>query len=298
MSGPVPASQTQPGQSAARQSRTPGHEHQVTKWSEAGAEAALDAVSIEEPLEIRLSFHSGQARVEQSLAITMRTPGEDEALAIGFLAGEAIIGDPADIRSVGHLGQPSPDKALQNILQVELEDWVGVDIEALKRHFYTSSSCGVCGKASLAAIAHEAPVRERSGFAISAQKLRQLPTALRQRQREFTRTGGLHAAASFNTAGEIEGIHEDVGRHNALDKLVGSRFRHGGLSQNGVLLSGRASFELIQKAAMAGVGLVAAIGAPSSLAIELAEQEGITLAGFLKPSGFNLYCHGHRVLAS
>ncbi len=271
-------------------------QHRITRLSPAGAERADDAVSIEEPLEIRLSFSDGQVRRQQSVAVTMRTPGDDEALATGFLAGEAIIGNPTDIRRVAHAGSPSPDKGLRNILRVELEDWVRVDLEKLKRHFYTSSSCGVCGKASLAAIAHEAPVRERSGFALAAGPLRQLPVALRARQSEFTRTGGLHAAASFDAEGRIQRLHEDVGRHNALDKLVGSCFREGGLSGFGVLLSGRASFELIQKAAMAGVGLVAAIGAPSSLAIELAEQEGITLVGFLKPGGFNLYCHERRVL--
>ena len=271
-------------------------QRQVTRLSAEGTERAGDAVSIEEPLEIRLSFSDGQVRREQSVAVTMRTPGDDESLATGFLAGEAIIGNPADIRRLEHSGPPSLDKGLRNVLRVELEDWVRGDLEKLKRHFYTSSSCGVCGKASLAAIAHEAPPRERSGFSVSASKLRQLPAAFRERQCEFTRTGGLHAAANFDAKGRIRSLHEDVGRHNALDKLVGSCFHEGGLSGFGVLLSGRASFELIQKAAMAGVGLVAAIGAPSSLAIELAEQEGITLVGFLKSSGFNLYCHEQRVL--
>lgn len=271
-------------------------QRQITRLSMDGKTRAGDAVSIEEPLEIRLSHTDGQARCEQSIAITMRTPGEDEALAIGFLAGEAIIRHADEVRSIGHCGPPSPDKGLRNILRVELEDSVRVDIEALKRHFYTSSSCGVCGKASLDAISFQAPEREDSGFSICADKLRELPAKLITQQDEFTRTGGLHASASFDASGRILRIREDVGRHNALDKLVGSCFREGGLSDCGILLSGRASFELIQKAAMAGVRLVAAIGAPSSLAIELAEQEGITLIGFLKSSSFNLYCHGQRVL--
>ncbi|MCY3564963.1 MAG: formate dehydrogenase accessory sulfurtransferase FdhD, partial [Gammaproteobacteria bacterium] len=205
-------------------------QRQVTRLSAEGTERAGDAVSIEEPLEIRLSFSDGQVRREQSVAVTMRTPGDDESLATGFLAGEAIIGNPADIRRLEHSGPPSLDKGLRNVLRVELEDWVRVDLEKLKRHFYTSSSCGVCGKASLAAIAHEAPPRERSGFSVSASKLRQLPAALRERQCEFTRTGGLHAAANFDAKGRIRRLHEDVGRHNALDKLVGSCFREGGLS--------------------------------------------------------------------
>lgn len=271
-------------------------QRRITRLSPTGKTRAGDSVSIEEPLEIRLSHMDGQARSEQSIAITMRTPGQDEELAIGFLAGETIIRHADDVRSIGHCGPPSPDKGLRNILRVELEDRVRVDIEALKRHFYTSSSCGVCGKASLDAISFQAPERKDSGFSICADKLRELPAKLITQQDEFTRTGGLHASASFDSSGTILRIREDVGRHNALDKLVGSCFREGELSDCGILLSGRASFELIQKAAMAGVRLVAAIGAPSSLAIELAEQEGITLIGFLKSSGFNLYCHEQRVL--
>ena len=269
----------------------------ITRLAAAGAEPADDSLSIEEPLEIRLSHRDGEARREQSIAITMRTPGDDAELAVGFLAGEAIIRRPEDIRRISHCGPPSPDKGLRNVLRVELADPVRVDLEALKRHFYTSSSCGVCGKASLQAIALEMPERERSGFAIPPKALRQLPETLRGHQNEFARTGGLHAAACFAADGQILRSREDVGRHNALDKLIGSYFREGGLAHLGLLLSGRASFELIQKAAMAGVGLVAAIGAPSSLAVELAEQENITLIGFLKSSGFNLYCHGQGLVA-
>ena len=268
---------------------------QVTRLSEQASQSVHDAVSIEEPLEIRLAFRDGEARREESIAITMRTPGHDEALAIGFLAGEAIIRDIESVRAVAHCGPPSPDKGIHNTLRVELEDSVRVDLEVLKRHFYTSSSCGVCGKASLEAIALEMPKRTSADFAVSAGALRALAAALGERQDEFSRTGGLHAAASFNAAGQLQRIREDVGRHNALDKLVGSYLEDGGMSSFGVLLSGRTSFELIQKAAMAGVSLVAAIGAPSSLAIELAEQQDISLIGFLKSSGFNIYCHGQRV---
>ncbi len=269
----------------------------ITRLAAGCAEQAEDSLSIEEPLEIRLSHQDGEARREQSIAITMRTPGDDAELAVGFLAGEAIIRHPEDIRRISHCGPPSPDKGLRNVLRVELADSVRVDLEALKRHFYTSSSCGVCGKASLQAIALEMPERERSEFAIPSKVLGQLPEALRGHQNEFARTGGLHAAACFAADGQIQRSREDVGRHNALDKLIGSYFREGGLPHPGLLLSGRASFELIQKAAMAGVGLVAAIGAPSSLAVELAEQENITLIGFLKSSGFNLYCHGQGLAA-
>ncbi len=269
----------------------------ITRVATGGGEPVEDSLSIEEPLEIRLSHRDAEARREQGIAITMRTPGDDAELAVGFLAGEGIIRRPEDIRRISHCGPPSPDKGLRNVLRVELADSVRVDLEALKRHFYTSSSCGVCGKASLQAIALEMPERERGEFAIPAKALRRLPEALRGRQNEFARTGGLHAAACFSADGQIQRSREDVGRHNALDKLIGSYFRDGGLIHPGLLLSGRASFELIQKAAMAGMGLVAAIGAPSSLAVELAEQENITLIGFLKSSGFNLYCRGQGLVA-
>ncbi len=268
---------------------------QVTRLSEQGREPQSDQISVEEPLEIRLSFKEGGSRQEQSISITMRTPGQDEVLALGFLAGEAIIHGPADVIEVEHCGPSSPDKGLHNVLKVVLADSVKVDFEVLKRHFYVSSSCGVCGKASLDAIRLSMPEREDSQFEISAASLATLPGALRIKQDEFARTGSLHASACFDARGIIQRVHEDVGRHNALDKLVGSYLFEGGSAQYGVLLSGRASFELIQKAAMAGVRLVAAIGAPSSLAIELAEEQGITLIGFLKAEGFNIYCHGHRV---
>ncbi len=270
----------------------------IARWSASGQCAGNDAVSIEEPLEIRLSHHDGAKRCEQSIAITMRTPGHDEALAIGFLVGEGIVRRAEDVRAAAHCGPPSPDKGLRNVMRVELDDRVRVDLDALKRHFYTSSSCGVCGKASLDAIATQLPDCADSGFTVAAKRLRALPAELGKRQDEFALTGGLHAAASFDAGGRLQRLREDVGRHNALDKLAGSYFRVGGLSALGILLSGRASFELIQKAAMAGVGLVAAIGAPSSLAIELSEQRGITLVGFLKAGGFNLYCHGQRILAA
>ena len=267
----------------------------MKRVSETRIEHIDDAVSIEEPLEIRLAFGDEGARQEQSIAITMRTPGADESLAVGFLAGEAIIRDATAVRRVEHCGPPSPDKGIHNTLRVELDSSVRVDLEVLKRHFYTTSSCGVCGKASLEAIALQVPDRAGSGFAVSADVLTGLGQTLAARQDEFARTGGLHAAASFDSSGEIERLAEDIGRHNALDKLVGSYLSEGGLAHLGVLLSGRASFELIQKAAMAGVRLVAAIGAPSSLAIELAEQQDVTLVGFLKSSGFNIYCHAQRV---
>lgn len=255
-----------------------------------------DIVTVEEPLEIRLSYRAGDERVEQSISITMRTPGNDEELAVGFLAGEAIVKNAADVRLVEHCGPPSPDKGIRNIVRVELADQVAVDAGGLLRHFYTTSSCGICGKASLDAVRVYVEPQARAEFTLNAAALKALPKALSAKQTEFARTGGLHATGSFDATGTVLRVREDVGRHNAFDKLVGSYLAEGGLSRHGVLLSGRASFELLQKAAVAGTPFVAAIGPPSSLAVELAQDQGITLVGFLKPDRFNIYTGSERIL--
>ncbi|MCY4565831.1 MAG: formate dehydrogenase accessory sulfurtransferase FdhD [Gammaproteobacteria bacterium] len=256
-----------------------------------------DVITVEEPLEIRLSYTARGERVEQSISVTMRTPGNDAELAVGFLAGEAIIRRASDVRLVEHCGPPSPDKGVQNVVRVELADDIGVDAGGLLRHFYTTSSCGVCGKASLDAVRVQLQPRPPSAFSISTAALMGLPEALKARQTEFTSTGGLHATASFDSSGDILRVREDVGRHNAFDKLAGSYLADGDLGRHGILLSGRASFELLQKAAVAGSPLVASIGPPSSLAVELAQDQGITLAGFLKPDRFNVYAGLKRITA-
>ena len=262
-----------------------------------GTRRASDTVTIEEPLEIRLSHETGSGRAEQSISITMRTPGNDEELAVGFLAGEAIIAAARDVRGIEHCGPPSPDKGIRNIVRVELADHVRVDAGGLLRHFYTTSSCGVCGKASLDALRVQIAKRERTSFRITPDALKKLPGALRGRQIEFAHTGGLHAAGTFDASGSLLRVREDVGRHNALDKLAGSYLAEGGLAEYGILLSGRASFELMQKAAVAGATIVASIGPPSSLAVELAQDQDITLAGFLKADRFNIYSVGQRIAA-
>ncbi len=264
---------------------------------DAGRRTGSDVVTIEEPLEIRLSYRDGDRRVEQSISITMRTPGNDEELAVGFLAGEGIVSADQDVRLVEPCGPPSPDKGIRNVVRVELADAVAVDPGGLLRHFYTTSSCGVCGKASLDAVRIHVPDRSHTPFSIRAATLQRLPAALRSRQTEFARTGGLHATASFDARGGILRVREDIGRHNAFDKLAGSYLAEGGLAGHGILLSGRASFELLQKAAVAGTPLVASIGPPSSLAVELAEDQGITLAGFLKAERFNIYARPERIHA-
>ena len=254
-----------------------------------------DVITVEEPLEIRLSYTALGERVEQSISVTMRTPGNDEELALGFLAGEAIVRRSSDVLRVEHCDPPSPDKGIRNVIRVELADGIGIDAGGLLRHFYTTSSCGVCGKASLDAVRVQIQPRSPLSFTISAAALKGLPEALKVRQTEFARTGGLHATASFDAAGAIHRVREDVGRHNAFDKLAGSYLVDGNLASYGILLSGRASFELLQKAAVAGAPVVASIGPPSSLAVELAQDQGITLAGFLKFDRFNIYAGAERI---
>ncbi|HKZ74956.1 MAG TPA: formate dehydrogenase accessory sulfurtransferase FdhD [Steroidobacteraceae bacterium] len=251
-----------------------------------------DTVAVEEPLEIRLA-RADETGPGRAISITMRTPGHDAELAAGFLYGENIISgrdDVAIVRSCGPSG---------NVLRVEVKPHVALDLARLERNFYTSSSCGVCGKASIDAVMSGAPVRQIPVEGrVEASVLGGLPRQLRAGQAVFASTGGLHAVGLFDLSGELLAVHEDVGRHNAFDKLIGARFLAAALPLNDslVLLSGRASFELIQKAMMAGVPLVAAIGAPSSLAIELAEAAGMTLVAFLRENTFNVYTHPERLL--
>jgi len=257
-----------------------------------------DLVATEEPLEIRLEFspEPGQ-RQERSISITMRTPGSDNELAAGFLFSEGIVRTSGDIGVVRPCGPPAPN-GLINVVRVELADDVEVELDRLQRNFYTSSSCGVCGKASLDAVAVQGTFDCGGGqFAIARGLLEALPEKLSADQAVFGRTGGLHASGLFTAAGDIVAVREDVGRHNALDKLIGSRLMAGGipLREHGILVSGRASFELMQKAMMAGCSFVAAVGAPSSLAVDLAGEFGITLVGFLKRGSFNIYTRPDRV---
>jgi FdhD protein len=263
-----------------------------------GLDETSDVVATEEPLEIRLEFDAadGQRR-EQSISITMRTPGNDEELAVGFLYSEGIVRKAADVALARPCGPPAPN-GLINVVRVELARGVAVDLNRLERHFYTSSSCGVCGKASLEAVAVQGRFDIAANvFAVARDVLGGLPEALRSDQAVFEQTGGLHASGLFDATGKIFAVREDVGRHNALDKLIGSRLSADALplSSCGLVLSGRASFELMQKAMMAGCPVVAAVGAPSSLAVDLAREFGITLVGFLKRDRFNIYARPDRV---
>jgi FdhD protein len=256
-----------------------------------------DPVAREEPLEIRLGLVLDGRRAQRSISITMRTPGNDEELAAGFLFTEGIVTRREDIEGIAPCGPPAPN-GLVNVVRVDLAPHVTVDLARLERHFYTSSSCGVCGKSSLEAVAVSGRFDlHAASFTITPAVLGTLPEALRAQQAVFEETGGLHASGVFGASGVIESVREDVGRHNALDKLIGRALLDCRLpfTERGIVVSGRASFELMQKAMVAGCPLLAAVGAPSSLAIDLAQRFGMTLVGFLKPGQFNVYSRGDRV---
>jgi FdhD protein len=256
-----------------------------------------DAVAVEEPLEIRLLREHERAELSnggtgRSVSITMRTPGNDAELALGFLYGEGILREPRDVIDARPCGPTG------NVLRVTVRADLPLDIKRLERNFYTTSSCGVCGKASIDAVTATLGMRTvDSGLLLSESLLRTLPDTLREAQSGFAQTGGMHAVGLFDADGELLASYEDVGRHNAMDKLVGASLLAGRLPWKDriVLLSGRASFELLQKAMMAGAPVVAAIGAPSTLALELAHSAGITLIAFLRDQGFNVYSHPERV---
>jgi FdhD protein len=229
----------------------------------------------------------------------MRTPGDDESLAIGFLFTEGIIKDRDQIAAVQYCGRPSPDKGIRNTIRVDLANGVGVDLKRLDRHFYMTSSCGVCGKSSIEALNTGAQKLESDGPTISPEVIHRLPASGIANQSTFEKTGGLHASVIFDADGRIEAIAEDVGRHNALDKVIGKKFMSGELplSNTIVLVSGRASFELVQKALMAGIPIIAAVGAPSSLAVELAREFNMTLIGFVRDGRFNIYAGEWRIVS-
>ena len=271
----------------------------IEKVSGAGPPvSASDQLATEEPLEIRLGYEAGGQRTHRTLSVTMRTPGHDEELAAGFLLTEGIIHEKADL--LGVIPCPDVQKAEEagNVVRAELAAHVPVDFDGLERHFYTSSSCGVCGKTSIAAVrAASCPRLPAAGPYLRPEVVHQLPEKLRAAQAGFEQTGGQHAAALFTPAGALLLLREDVGRHNALDKVIGAALLADWLPlhQHVLLVSGRVSFELVQKAAAAGIGVLAAVGAPSSLAVQAAESFGMTVLGFVRNERFNSYCHGWRV---
>jgi FdhD protein len=260
-------------------------------------EPSEDLLAREEPVELRLGYAHRGRRVARSLSITMRTPGDDFDLALGFLWTEGIVRDPAQIAEVRFCGVPE-GQTRSNVVRVELADGVRVDVGRLQRHFYTSSSCGVCGKTSLEAVAATGCPTLAGGPVVSSRMISDLPTTLRSAQAVFEQTGGLHAAGWFDTDGRLLALREDVGRHNAVDKLVGHALQVGALplSTGLLVVSGRASFELVQKAVMAGFPIMVAVGAPSSLAVELARERGLTLVGFVRRESCNVYSGAERLV--
>jgi FdhD protein len=275
---------------------------EVSKLKEGVFSEEADFLAIEEPLEIRLGYWVAHEKIVKNISVTMRTPGNDEELAIGFLFTEGIIRSASDVVSVKAQFFSCAENR-ENTIQIDMFGSVRPNLKNTERNFYTTSSCGVCGKGSIAAIKTVSAFElsnKATGVSWSSALLMGLPAALHYRQEAFRNTGGMHACALFDEFGEIMLIKEDVGRHNALDKLIGHAIQLNLLPLNRqiLLLSGRASFELIQKAAMAGITTVAAIGAPSSLAVSLAEEFNMTLIGFLKQGRFNIYTHPSRIIIS
>jgi len=270
----------------------------ITKVNADESNITFDILAIEEPLEIRVEYGPENHRQVRNVSVTMRTPGNDAELAAGFLFTEGIIKDLKDIVSVHHCFIACAENK-ENIIQVSLNESTTPNLQNTERNFYTTSSCGVCGKGSINAIRTVSAFSEQlDNNAVNADVLYQLPDILRQHQKVFEDTGGLHASALFNNTGELLIVREDVGRHNALDKLIGASINERllPLTRNILMLSGRASFELVQKAAMAGINIIAAVGAPSTLAVELAAEFNITLVGFLRGQRFNIYTAAHRIL--
>lgn len=274
---------------------------QILKFTSHGSDknsfasnSAEDLLAVEQPLEIRIVYGVENNRQQKNISVTMCTPGHDEELATGFLFTEGLIKKKEDVVRCISLSESG-----NNIVIAELETNISFDPKKIERHFYTSSSCGVCGKSSIDAVKNVfANYRVKDNSNINASVLTKLPEALRKEQEVFEHTGGLHASALFDLNGNLLLTREDVGRHNALDKLIGASLMTGNvpLDKHILLLSGRASFELIQKAAMAGIKIVCAVGAPSSLAVELAKETDMTLVGFLRDGRFNIYTGEERII--
>lgn len=268
--------------------------------------AFIDQLAVEEPLEIRVDFPldaAGENRHQKSVSITMRTPGADAELAVGFLFTEGLVESTSDVISAEHCGPKLSYLGHSNVIKVILSSGsFNTDkLKSLERNFYTTSSCGVCGKASIDALKTQNRFTQNltkdDGPNVLQHTLLGLPDRLRQAQAAFDSTGGIHASGLFTESGELISLKEDVGRHNALDKLVGEALLKGRLplTNSVLMLSGRISFELVQKASMAGIRFIAAVGAPSSLAVDLAKETDMTLVGFLRGSTFNVYCGDWRV---
>ncbi len=273
--------------------------YNVSKIKSSKEEVIKDSVSVEEPLEMRLKYKKDGKLETQNISITMRTPGNDEDLIRGFLFNERIIENMNEIDNVQHIGDPVGDYNLHNTIEATINKTDNLDIGKLKRNFITNSSCGVCGKTSLDSI----EVLKNDKLDLSFPKIKEdiilkSPSLLMNEQSEFAKTGGIHASALIDEAGKVIATREDVGRHNALDKLLGHSIQNRLLDPKVqfIACSGRLNFELVQKGLMANIGIMAGVGAPTSLAVDLAKRFDMTLLGFVKESGFNIYSNKDRII--
>ena len=275
--------------------------YKVTKFIKDKFENVEDLISIEEPLEISLKYNDKTKWITKSISITMRTPGHDQDLVRGFLFNEQIIQKIGDIESIESFGDKVGKYDIQNKILVTLNNSQNIDISRVKRDFLTNSSCGVCGKSSLDAL--EILKKDKtlkSNPKLSKDIIINSPSILRKNQSEFAKTGGIHASGLFSSDGSLISLREDVGRHNALDKLIGDSLINGHLKPNDqfIACSGRLNFELVQKVLMTNIGLMIGVGAPTSLAIDLANRFDMTLVGFVKEDSFNIYTNNQKVIVS
>lgn len=271
----------------------------VLCYGQQGPEQRSDSLACEEPLEIRVVAERDGRRERHGVAVTMRTPGHDFELAAGFLFSEGVIAERASIWRIDYCeDEDVAETEERNIVEAFLAPGVPFDPRKFSRNVYTTSSCGICGKTSIDLVRMACPALPKGDLTIEAGRLKLLADTLQGAQPIFQRTGGLHAAALFDRGGRLQRLREDVGRHNALDKLIGGLLLEGSLpgSEGLVLVSGRASFELVQKAAVAGIPVLAAVGAPSSLAVDLAHELHMTLVGFLREGRFNVYSGAERIV--
>ena len=274
-------------------------EYKVFKFKSENLDDFNDHISIEEPVEIIIKYKDKKIWVEKTISVTMRTPGDDEDLVRGFLFNEKIIEKIDYIEKIELTGKPTEQYGLKNKIIVTINNSDNIDVDKIKRNFLTNSSCGVCGKSSLDAL--EIIKKDKilkSNPKISKEVLMSSPKKLRQNQSEFSKTGGIHASGLFSAQGDIVAIKEDVGRHNALDKLIGYALKENLLDNTSQFLacSGRLNFDLVQKALMANIGILIGVGAPTSLAIDLANKFDMTLVGFVKEDSFNIYSNKDRII--
>ena len=275
--------------------------YKITKFIKGKLENTEDLISIEEPLEISLKFKDEEKWITKSLSITMRTPGHDKDLVRGFLFNEQIITNIKDIENIESFGDKVGQYNIQNKILVTLNNSKNINISKIKRDFLTNSSCGVCGKSSLDALEIiKKDKTPKSNPKLSKKIIINSPSILKKNQSEFSKTGGIHASGLFSSDGSLISLREDVGRHNALDKMVGDSLINNYLKPNDqfITCSGRLNFELVQKVLMTNIGLMIGVGAPTSLAIDLANRFDMTLVGFVKEESFNIYTNNQKVIVS